>query len=86
MGPYEHPAWCARGHRCNLGEHRAHPMVMEVDGVGKVLLTRVLGTNGRERMEVTGSAYLTGRGQAANRQVDRTLRGFAQVMASAAAA
>ncbi|WP_426514413.1 hypothetical protein ACPPVO_29645 [Dactylosporangium sp. McL0621] len=85
MGPYEHPAWCARGHRCNLGEHRAHPMVMEVDGVGKVLITRVLGNNGRERVEVAGSAYLTAKGPAANRQVDRTLRGFAHVMASAAA-
>ncbi|WP_433065931.1 hypothetical protein [Dactylosporangium sp. CS-033363] len=57
---------------------------MEIDGVGKVLITRVLGRNGRERMEVTGSAYLSATGQAANRQVDRTLRGFAHVMASAA--
>jgi hypothetical protein len=84
MGPYEHPVWCARGHRCNLGEHRAHPVVMQVDGVGKVLITRVLGANGRERMEVTGSAYLSTTGQAADRQVDRTLRGFAHVMATAA--
>jgi len=20
-----HTAWCGRGHRCNLGEHRSHP-------------------------------------------------------------
>ncbi|GAA3286173.1 hypothetical protein GCM10020218_047540 [Dactylosporangium vinaceum] len=85
MGPYNHPAWCARGHRCNLGEHRATPAVMQVDGVGKVLVTRVLGANGRERLEVTGSAYLHTTGQAATKQVDRTLRGFAHVMASAAA-
>jgi hypothetical protein len=57
---------------------------MQVDGVGKVLLTRVLGTNGRERMELTGSAYLTGKGPAARRQVDRTLRGFAHVLSTEA--
>jgi hypothetical protein len=84
MRPYDHPEWCAKGHRCNLGEHRAHPVVMEVGGVGKVLITRVLGRNGRERMEVTGSAYISSTGTAASRQVDRTLRGFAHVMASAA--
>ena len=84
MRPYDHPEWCARGHRCGLGEHRAHPVVMEVDGVGKVLLTRVLGANGRERMELTGSAYLTAKGPAARRQVDRTLRGFASVLSTEA--
>jgi len=84
MRAYDHPEWCGKGHRCNLGEHRAHPVVMEVDGVGKVLITRVLGRNGRERMEVTGSAYLSGTGPTASRQVDRTLRGFAHVMATAA--
>lgn len=84
MRPYDHPEWCARGHRCGLGEHRAHPVVMQVEGVGKVLLTRVLGANGRERMELTGSAYLNVRGAAARRQVDRTLRGFAHVLSSEA--
>jgi hypothetical protein len=57
---------------------------MEIDGVGKVLLTRVLGRNGRERMELTGSAYLAPSEPEAQRQLYHTIRGFADVMHKAA--
>lgn len=84
LRPFEHPEWCAKGHRCALGEHRATPVVTEVPGVGKVLITRVLTSNGRERMELTGSAYLAPRPADARRQVQRTLHGVASAMQHAA--
>ncbi|MEV4134409.1 hypothetical protein AB0J72_19840 [Dactylosporangium sp. NPDC049742] len=48
-----HPDWCAGGHRCNLGEHRADPLTVDVPGLGRALLTRVRGRDGREHAEVT---------------------------------
>ncbi|MER7001701.1 hypothetical protein ABT297_01415 [Dactylosporangium sp. NPDC000555] len=47
-----HPDWCAMGHRCNLGEHRAEPLVIALPGYGRATLTRVRGTDGREHAEV----------------------------------
>ncbi|MEV0570667.1 hypothetical protein [Dactylosporangium sp. NPDC050588] len=48
-----HTDWCARGHRCNLGEHRADPLAVDVPGLGRALLTRVRAADGREHAEVT---------------------------------
>ncbi|MFF5227330.1 hypothetical protein [Dactylosporangium sp. NPDC000521] len=48
-----HTDWCAGGHRCNLGEHRADPLVVSVPGLGRALLTRVRAADGREHAEVT---------------------------------
>ncbi|GAA0734618.1 hypothetical protein Drose_28925 [Dactylosporangium roseum] len=48
-----HPGWCAAGHRCNLGEHRADPLAVDIPGYGRALLTRVRGRDGREHAEVT---------------------------------
>ncbi|MFG2043139.1 hypothetical protein [Dactylosporangium sp. NPDC048998] len=47
-----HPDWCAQGHRCNLGEHRADPLVIALPGYGRATLTRVRGADGREHAEV----------------------------------
>lgn len=47
-----HPAWCADGHRCGLGEHRSDPHVVDVEGAGRAVVTRVLGADGREWVEV----------------------------------
>jgi hypothetical protein len=52
-----HPSWCARGHRCRLGEHRAAPVTLAGSGpAGTVraiaVLTRLLSTNGRQQVEV----------------------------------
>ncbi|MDG6106113.1 hypothetical protein Daura_06520 [Dactylosporangium aurantiacum] len=55
----EHPDWCAGGHRCGLGEHRADPVVAEVRGLGRALLTRVRATDGREHAEVTLTVALS---------------------------
>lgn len=48
----DHPDWCAGGHRCNLGEHRADPVVVDVAGVGRLVLTRVLGRDGRQHADI----------------------------------
>jgi hypothetical protein len=50
--PGEHPDWCARGHHCGLGEHRAQPVSLRVDGRGAVVLTRVRVADGREHVEI----------------------------------
>ncbi|MEU7872814.1 hypothetical protein [Dactylosporangium sp. NPDC049140] len=46
-----HPEWCAQGHRCGLGEHRAEPFTIAVPGLGSATLTRVE-VDGREHAEV----------------------------------
>jgi hypothetical protein len=60
------------------------PIVVEMDRVGRVVLTRVLGRDGRERMELTGSAYLSDSEPAARRQLQRTLTGLARLLQRAA--
>jgi hypothetical protein len=47
-----HTRWCAGGHRCNLGEHRAEPLSFAVPGAGTAVLTRVRDANGRQYAEV----------------------------------
>ena len=84
MPRYGHPDWCARGHHCGLGEHRSLPVVAELDNVGRVVLTRVLGRDGRERMEITGSAYLAESETLARRQLHNTLTGLVEVLRRAA--
>ena len=55
--PHEHTAWCARGHRCGLGEHRADPVTLTAPG-GAVVLTRVQAPTGRQHAEVRISIKL----------------------------
>jgi hypothetical protein len=53
MTAQRHPGWCAHGHRCGLGEHRADPITLAVPGAGRVVITRVLAVDGAEHAEVT---------------------------------
>jgi hypothetical protein len=48
----QHPTWCARGHQCNLGEHRGEILAQDVPGIGRVVLTRVQDVNGRQLVEL----------------------------------
>jgi len=48
----EHPDWCARGHHCGLGEHRAAPVTLSAGAAGVVVLTRVLAADGRQHVEI----------------------------------
>ena len=47
-----HTDWCARDHRCGLREHRAEPIVVDLPGRGRAVLTRVRDDQGRECAEV----------------------------------
>jgi hypothetical protein len=48
----QHPTWCAGGHRCNLGEHRAQPATYNAPGAGGAVLTRVRGVDGTDYVEI----------------------------------
>lgn len=48
----DHPSWCARGHRCGLGEHRAQPVTLTSARRGTVVLTRVQAATGSQHVEV----------------------------------
>ena len=52
MSAARHPAWCAAGHRCGLGEHRSAPHLVDVRGAGRAVVTRVLDADGRGWAEV----------------------------------
>ena len=64
-----HPDWCAQGHRCGLGEHRAAPVVIHTPGRGRLVLTRVSASDGREHAEVTVRLYLSGHEAIATQQL-----------------
>jgi hypothetical protein len=50
--PDRHPDWCAQGHRCGLGEHRADPITITVPGAGGAVLTRIRAADGRQHAEI----------------------------------
>ena len=66
--PTPHPPWCARGHHCNLREHRAHPIVVDTAG-GRATLTRVQGTRGAGYAEARITVALDPRERVARGQV-----------------
>jgi hypothetical protein len=47
-----HFDWCARGHHCGLGEHRARPITVDLPMAGRGVLTRVGDRNGRQYAEI----------------------------------
>jgi hypothetical protein len=53
-----HTDWCARDHRCNLGEHRSEEMVTGLPGHGRAVVTRVRDEQGREYAEVRARVRL----------------------------
>ena len=58
-----HPDWCAQGHACGLGEHRAQPVTLDAGNSGVVVLTRVLAANGRQHVEIRTRITLTNAGE-----------------------
>jgi len=48
----DHPDWCARDHRCNLGEHRAEPVTLAANDRGLIVLTRLRAADGRQHVEI----------------------------------
>jgi hypothetical protein len=48
----EHTSWCAGGHRCALGEHRADPHTITSPGAGSATITRIRRASGVEYAEI----------------------------------
>ena len=71
----QHPEWCARGHACGLGEHRAAPVTLDAGRRGVMVLTRVQAADGRQHVEIRTRIVLTGAGEAqARMQLGHILR------------
>ncbi|WP_432980970.1 hypothetical protein [Dactylosporangium sp. CA-233914] len=79
-----HTAWCAGGHRCQLGEHRADQLLVDIPGAGRVVLTRVRSAGGRDYAEVRATVALTGPEPAARRQLGALIDNLAAVLRRAA--
>ncbi|WP_433210993.1 hypothetical protein ACQP00_49640 [Dactylosporangium sp. CS-047395] len=80
----DHPEWCAQGHRCGLGEHRAHPITLNAPGAGHVVLTRVRAANGREHAEVRLTVALAAAEPLARRQLMALVNDLDTVLSRAA--
>lgn len=78
-----HLEWCAQGHRCGFGEHRADPLAVDVPGLGRALLTRVRAADGREHAEVTLTVTLAAAEPHARAQLLGLARDLAAVIARA---
>ena len=79
--PAEHTAWCARDHRCGLGEHRSDEIIADVPGAGRVLITRVR-AGGREYAEIRGRIPLHSTETGARWQIGTALAGLRHVLRS----
>jgi hypothetical protein len=78
-----HPQWCARGHQCGLGEHRAQPITLNAPDVGRVILTRVRAANGREHAEVRLTVALATTESQARRQLAALINDLDTVLSRA---
>jgi hypothetical protein len=79
-----HPSWCAQGHRCGLGEHRADPLTIAIPGHGRATLTRVHGADGREHAEVRLTVALAADEPTARVQLLGTVRDLRGLIGRAA--
>ena len=69
----DHTGWCARDHRCNLGEHRSDSILIDLPGHGRAVLVRVRTADDREHAEVRLRVALVPVEPAARRQLARLL-------------
>ncbi|MEU7961307.1 hypothetical protein [Micromonospora humida] len=81
-----HTGWCARGHRCNLGEHRSEEIVIDLPGHARAVLVRVRTTTGREHAEIRLRVALAPAEPAARRQLAGLLGDLRHVVTRAAVA
>jgi hypothetical protein len=78
-----HTAWCTAGHRCNLGEHRSAPIIAELPGHARAVLTRVRAANGSEHAEIRIRVSLHPTEPAARRQLAALLSGLRHLITAA---
>lgn len=80
-----HTGWCVGGHRCNLGEHRAEDVVIDLPGQGRAVLTRVR-VAGRDHAEIRIRLALDDVDPAARRQMATILGDLRTLITRAALA
>ncbi|MFE7869210.1 hypothetical protein ACFUYE_02535 [Micromonospora humida] len=81
-----HTGWCARGHRCNLGEHRSEEIVIDLPGHARAVLVRVRTVAGREHAEIRLRVALAPAEPAARRQLAGLLGDLRHVVTRATVA
>ena len=79
-----HPEWCVGDHRCNLAEHRAAEIVVDLPGYGRAFLTRVRAADGREHAEIRLRLALAPAEVAARRQLSGALADLRSLLTRAA--
>jgi len=77
----EHTDWCARDHRCNLGEHRSAEIIADLPGHGRAVITRVRSGH-IEYAEVRARIPLHSNESAARWQVATALRLMRDLLAA----
>lgn len=78
-----HTGWCARDHRCNLGEHRSAEMIAELPGHGRAIITRIR-SGSREYAEVRARIPLHSNETGARWQLGTALRLMRDLLAGVA--
>jgi hypothetical protein len=77
----EHTQWCARDHRCNLGEHRSPEIFTDLPGAGRLLITRVRAGD-REYAEIRGRIALHSTEAGARWQISTALGRLRDLLAA----
>lgn len=81
-----HTTWCARDHRCGLGEHRSEEIVVDLAGRARAVLVRVRTNTGWEHAEVRVRVALAPAELAARRQLVALLADLRHAVTRAAIA
>jgi hypothetical protein len=83
-----HTGWCAQGHQCKpqLGEHRADPLIVDLSGLARGLLTRVQVAGGNQHAEIRVRLALHPDERIARQQLHTLLAGLDDVLGRAAVA
>lgn len=82
-GRHGHTDFCARDHRCNLGEHRSAEIVVDLPGHARAVLVRVRASDGREHAEIRVRVALADVDPAARRQLGTLLAGLRDLVTRA---
>lgn len=81
-----HTDWCARDHRCNLGEHRSHEITVDLPARARAVLIRARTTTGRDHADIRIRVALAPTEPAARRQLTGLLGDLKHTITRAAIA
>lgn len=81
-----HTDWCARDHRCNLGEHRSDEIVVDLPARARAVLVRARTATGRDHADIRIRVALAPTEPAARRQLTGLLGDLRHTVTRAAIA